>query len=37
MKNIIIHPDITIRQAMKVLNQTAEKCLFVSDENTNFI
>ncbi len=32
MKNITIQPDITIRQAMKTLSQTGEKCLVVIDE-----
>lgn len=31
MKNITIHPDITIRQAMKKLNQCGEKCLVITD------
>ena len=32
MKNITIHPDITIRQAMKKLNQSGEKCLVITDD-----
>ena len=32
MKNITVKPDITIRQAMKALDKTAEKCLLVVDE-----
>ena len=36
MKNITAQPDITIRQAMKALDETAEKCLIVVDEN-NFM
>ena len=33
MKDITIKLDITIRQAMKVLDKTAEKCLLVVDED----
>ena len=33
MKDITVQPDITIRQAMKFLDKTAEKCLLVIDEN----
>ena len=33
MKNITVKPDITIRQAMKVLDKTAKKCLLVLDKN----
>jgi dTDP-glucose pyrophosphorylase len=32
MKNITVKLDITIRQAMKALDKTAEKCLLVVDE-----
>jgi len=32
MKDITVRPDITIRDAMKALNKTAEKCLLVVDE-----
>lgn len=32
MKNITVCPDITVREAMKALNQTGEKCLLVVDE-----
>ena len=31
MKNITLHPNTTIRQAMKKLDKTAEKCLLVTD------
>ena len=35
MKNITVKPDITIRQAMKNLSQSGEKCLVIIDkENT---
>jgi len=37
MKNITINPDITIRQAMKALDKTAEKCLLVVDENKKLL
>jgi dTDP-glucose pyrophosphorylase/CBS domain-containing protein len=37
MKNIAIMPDITIRQAMKTLEKTAEKCLLVVDENKKLL
>ena len=33
MKDITVKLDITIRQAMKALDKTAEKCLLVIDEN----
>jgi dTDP-glucose pyrophosphorylase len=33
MKDITVKLDITIRQAMKVLDKTAEKCLLVVDED----
>ena len=37
MKDITVNPHITIRQAMKVLNKTAEKCLLVVDENEKLL
>ena len=37
MKEITVQPDITIRQAMKVLDKTAEKCLLVVDENKKLL
>ena len=37
MKDITINPNITIRQAMKVLDKTSEKCLLVVDENKKFL
>jgi len=37
MKDITIHTDITIRQAMKILDRTAEKCLLVIDENNKLL
>ena len=33
MKNLLVKCDITIRQAMKVLDKTAEKCLIVVGDN----
>jgi len=37
MKNITINPNITIRQAMKTLDKTAEKCLLVVDETKKLL
>ena len=37
MKNIIIKPNVSIIQAMRILNKTAEKCLFVVDKNEKFL
>ena len=37
MKEITVQPEITIRQAMKVLDKTAEKCLLVVDEKKNLL
>ena len=37
MKDITIKPDLTIRQAMKMLDKTAEKCLLVVDENKKLL
>jgi len=33
MRDIIVLPDITIKQALKKLNQFGEKCLVVADKN----
>jgi CBS domain-containing protein len=32
MKDIAVQPDITIRQAMKNLSETGQKCLVITDE-----
>lgn len=37
MKDLTVTPDITIHQAMKTLDKTAEKCLIVVDENKKLI
>jgi len=37
MKNITVPTDITIIQAMKTLNKTAEKCLLVVDDNKKLL
>ena len=37
MKDLTISPEVTIHQAMKVLNKTAKKCLFVIDENKKLL
>jgi len=37
MKDITIRTDITIRQAMKILDKTGEKCLLVVDEKKKFL
>ena len=37
MKDITVKLDITIRQSMKVLEKTAEKCLLVVDENNKLL
>ena len=37
MKDLTVSPDITIHQAMKILNKTAKKCLFVVDENQRLL
>ena len=37
MKDISIQPDFSIRQAMKVLDKTAEKCLLVTDKNNKLL
>ena len=37
MKDLTILPDVIIRQAMKKLNQSGEKCLVVVDENQSVL
>jgi len=37
MKDISVESNITIRQAMKALDKTAEKCLLVVDENKKLL
>jgi len=37
MKDIIVKPDITIRQAMKILQKSAVKCLLAVDKNTKLL
>ena len=37
MKDITVQPDITIRQAMKKLNQTGGKCLVITDDVKNLL
>ena len=37
MKDITIQPNITIRQAMKKLNQAGEKCLVIVDEKNTLL
>lgn len=37
MKDLTIHPDATIKEAMETLDKTAEKVLLVVDENQVFI
>jgi CBS domain-containing protein len=37
MKDITIHPQATIREAMEALDKTAEKILLVVDENHSLI
>jgi len=37
MKNITINSKISIKQAMKVLDKTAEKCLLVLDKNNKLL
>ena len=37
MKNLQVQSDITIKQAMKALEKTAEKCLLVVDENNKLL
>ena len=33
MKKLIVLPDITIKEAFKILSNVGEKCLIVADEN----
>ena len=37
MKNLIIEPDITIRQALKKLSQGGEKCLIIVDKKNRLL
>lgn len=37
MKNITVKMDITLLQAMKILDKTAEKCLLVVDDNQQLL
>lgn len=37
MKDIAVRPDITIKEAMKVLDRTAEKCLLVVDDGKKLL
>ena len=37
MKDITVQPNISIRQAMKALDKTAEKCLLVIDDNKKLL
>ena len=37
MKDITVQPNISIRQAMKALDKTAEKCLLVTDNNKKLL
>ena len=37
MKDITIRTDITIRQAMKILDKTGENCLLVVNEKKKFL
>ena len=37
MKDLTIQPNVSIREAMKALNKTAEKCLLVVDENNKLL
>ena len=37
MKDILVSKSISIRQAMKILDKTAEKCLLVIDENKQLL
>ena len=37
MKNLKVKSDISIKQAMKTLDKTAEKCLLVVDENNKLL
>ena len=37
MKNITVSPKITIRQAMGILDKTADKCLLVVDDHKKLL
>ena len=37
MNDLLIKPDITIQNAMKILDQTGKKCLLVIDENNKLL
>ena len=37
MKDITVQPDIAIRQAMKKLSQSGEKCLVIVDEKNTLL
>ena len=37
MKDIIVQPNITIREAMKALDKTSEKCLLIVDNNNKLL
>ena len=37
MKNFLIKQNSTIKEALKKLNYTGEKCLVVVDENNNLL
>ena len=37
IKNIVVKPDITIRQAMKKYSQADRKCLIITDDKNNLL
>ena len=37
LQSLLISPDTTLKQAMQKLNETAEKILFVVDENNRLL
>ena len=37
IRDIIVQPNITIRQAMKTLNTSGRKCLVIVDEKNNLL
>ncbi len=37
MKKLFISPDITIKKALKILSQTGEKCLVVTNEKNKLL
>ena len=37
MKDLTVSPNLTIKQAMKALDKTAEKCLLVVDESKTLL